>query len=176
MSGLPPWFLPGVAASLVVSLAVSGSISRLLCVRRTVGWGLVMALGIIVSATLTPRGDAVPVASCDLTMLGPASLARLLTVNETSLNLLLFIPLGTVLGLLPRSRRKVVIVAAAIVLPFAIEAIQLIAPYLSRACQAADIANNLTALAFGLVLGTAGGRLIRTRAPGRDPDPAAGLR
>ena len=71
----------------------------------------------------------------------------------------MFIPLGATIGLLPGSRRKAAIVIAAIALPFAIETTQLLAPALDRACESADVVDNLSGLAIGLVGGVVAGRL-----------------
>ena len=46
-----------------------------------------------------------------------------------------------------------------VILPFAIETIQLLATGLGRACQSSDVADNLTGLAIGLVIGVVARRL-----------------
>ena len=76
-----------------------------------------------------------------------------LRVNDTSLNVLLFIPLGTLIGVLPRSPYRVPILIAAIILPFAIEVLQLVISPLGRACQSADVFDNLLGLTLGLGAG-----------------------
>ncbi len=162
-----PWFLPGMVASVAVSLAAGGRVGRALGARRAVGSLLVLSLGIVVSATLTPlRGviefGATGQGACDFSRLGLAPLRELLRVNDTSLNILMFVPLGMVLGIVPRSRRKAALVAGAIALPFAIETIQLLVPALDRGCQSADVIDNLT----GLVIGLAAGAVIGWLAPG----------
>jgi len=153
-----PWFLPGVVISIVVSIAASGAVGRALGVRRAVAWVMVLSLGIIMAATLTPQREALAFGtqgspSCDLSRLGLAPLREVLRLGDTGGNILMFIPLGATIGLLPRSRRKAAIVIAAIALPFAIETTQLLAPALDRACESADVIDNLT----GLVIGLAGG-------------------
>jgi glycopeptide antibiotics resistance protein len=65
----------------------------------------------------------------------------------------MFIPLGATIGLVPRSRRMAVVLIAAIALPFAIEITQMLLPVLARACESADVVDNLT----GLVVGIGGG-------------------
>ena len=65
-----PWFLPGVAISLVLSLAGGGAVGRALGTRRAVASLLIFSLGIIVSATLTPLDgvldfDTVGRGTCD---------------------------------------------------------------------------------------------------------------
>ena len=49
--------------------------------------------------------------------------------------------------------------AVALALPFAIEATQLVVIPLGRACQGADVIDNLTGLVIGLMAGAVLGRL-----------------
>jgi len=160
------WFWPGVATSIVLGIVLSRRVARALKVRRTVAMTLLLSLGLIASATLTPSREAVRFGtigsgSCDLGRIGPASLAELLAFGDPTLNVLLFIPLGVVIGLFPASRRKVVLVVAALALPFAIETIQLLARGLDRACQSSDVSDNLTGLVIGLVVGLVVGVVAR---------------
>ena len=159
-----PWLLPGAAISVVVSIAASGAVGRALRVRQPVAWVMVLSLGIIIAATLTPRWAALAFgargsSSCDFSRIGLASLEQLLSANDSSGNVLMFIPFGVAIGLAPRSRRKAAIVTFAIALPFAIETIQLLLPALDRACESADVVDNLTGLAIGLAGGSVAGRL-----------------
>ena len=164
--GVPPlpWLVPGIALAGVVSVVASGRVGRWLGVRRTVGGGLILGLGMILAGTLTPMRSAldhgtVGSAKCDLTRMGLASPADLLEFYDAGLNILLFIPLGFAIGLAPRSRRKAALVVGAVALPFAIEATQLLVPWLDRACESADVFDNLTGLAIGLGGGVVAGRL-----------------
>jgi glycopeptide antibiotics resistance protein len=167
-----PWLLPGIAISVVVSMAASGVVGRALRVRRLVAWVMVLSVGVIMAATLTPQGEALQFgargsSSCDLSRLGPIPLAEFLQPTEASLNVLMFIPLGAAIGLVPHSRRGAAVVVAAIALPFAIETIQLLVPVLDRGCESADVVDNLT----GLAIGFAGGVLTRRLAAAVDPQP-----
>ena len=163
---LLPWLLPGLALSMAIGLFVSRPIGRLLTVGRPLAWAIVAGFGLIVSATLTPlRGgldlQAVATGTCDLSRIGPAPVALLVHVNETSLNVALFIPLGIAIGLVRTSRPRTALILGSIALPFVIEAIQLLAPILDRGCQSSDVVDNLTGLAAGLVIGT-GLRMLAT--------------
>lgn len=170
------WFWPGVATSIVLGIVLSRRVARAFKVRRTVAMTLLLSLGLIASATLTPSREAVRFGtigsgSCDLGRIGPASLAELLAFGDPTLNVLLFIPLGVVIGLFPASRRKVVLVVAALALPFAIETIQLLARGLDRACQSSDVSDNLTGLVIGLVVGVVARRLAQSASgSGREDD------
>lgn len=159
-----PGFLPGVIVSLVVSLAAAGIAGRSLGVRRSVGWLLVLGLGIIVAATLTPGRETADIGIatagyCDLSRWRPAPLAWL-SVNDTSLNVYLFIPLGVAIGLLPRTRRKLALAVIALALSPSVEMVQSIVTVLGRACQSGDVVDNETGLLIGLLIGTVVGRLL----------------
>jgi glycopeptide antibiotics resistance protein len=161
-----PWFLPGVAISVAVSLAASGAVGRVLGVRQAVAWAVLLSLGIIMAATLTPQSAALGSgargpAYCDFSRIGLAPWEQLLSANESSGNVLMFIPLGAAIGLVPRSRRKAAIVVGALALPFVIETTQLAVPWLDRACESADVVDNLTGLVLGLVAGSAAGWIVR---------------
>jgi glycopeptide antibiotics resistance protein len=133
-----------------------------------VAFVLILSLGVIVSATLTPQSEALAFgaqgsSSCNLSRLELAPLDELLAVNETSLNVLLFVPLGAAIALLPSTRIELVLAVAAIALPFAIEATQLLVPLLDRGCESADVIDNLTGLAVGFAGGVLAGWVARGR-------------
>jgi hypothetical protein len=160
-----PWFLPGVAISVVVSLAAGGVVGRVLGTRRAVASLLVLGLGIIVSATLTPLDgvldlDTLGRGTCDFSRMWLPALGELRRLNDTSLNVLLFIPLGISIALLPRSRRTLPVVVAAFALPFAVELVQLLVPALARGCQSADVVDNLLGLTVGVAVGVAARGLV----------------
>ena len=173
--GPSPLFLPGVGISLLVSRLASSRVGRALGVRPGLAFALLLSIGLIVSATLTPSpeefqyavgGTGAPEihATCDLSRIGLPPLESFGSMNDDSLNVLLFLPLGTALALLPGSRRKAGLVVGALAAPFAIETVQLILPHLGRACQASDVADNLTGLAAGLIFGTVVRLVARTTA------------
>ncbi len=161
-----PWFLPAVMLSAIVSVVIGRSLARLLRLPQSVAWGVVFAFGLILSATLTPLGDLAEVGrsgSCDVSRVGLPPLDQLRRVNDVSLNVLLFTPLGFAIGLIPRSRTKAGLFVAAIALPACIEAVQLLAPLLGRGCQTADVFDNLG----GLILGFGAGTLAMRAGSGR---------
>ncbi len=137
-------FLPGIVVSIVLALALSSRVAGRLRVSRALAILLMMSLGVVLAATITPSRDAVlygaqGAAGCDLSRLGPAPWSAYLHLDDTSLNVLLFIPLGMLIGMLPRSPYRWPIVAGAVILPFAVEGFQLVATPLGRACQSADV-------------------------------------
>lgn len=153
-----PWLLPGLVVSLAVAFVLDGPIERFFRTGPVLSWALVVSLGIMVAATLTPSRAAIDSGAsglrvCDFSRVELAPIREVLLFGDTGLNVLLFVPLGVTIGLLPPSRHKVALIAAAVALPFAIEAIQALVRSLDRACQSADVVDNLTGLAIGLVGG-----------------------
>jgi hypothetical protein len=162
--------------SLVVAVFASRPVARALGTGQILAGALVISLGIILSATLTPSpfGPQRHVGlagnpesyrpTCDLSRIGPAPIGDYLTINDTSLNVLLLVPLGLTIGLLPASRCKTAILVLAVGLPFIVEGTQLVVVPLNRACQSADVSDNLLGLVLGLAAGTSAGWLLGRRA------------
>ncbi len=153
-----PWLVPGIAVTLVLSVPASGPVGRWLRVRRGIAWVGLFSLGVIVSSTLSPLRPDVVVPSdldrtCDFARTWLAPLGDLASDWDATLNILLFLPLGWAIGLAPWSVRKIIVMSGAIGLPFAIEAIQLLAPPLGRGCESADVVDNPTGLVIGLGAG-----------------------
>lgn len=170
-----PWFLPGLALSVALAYAISLRVRRRFGGSRAVTWIFLASAGMILSATLTPLRDvlesgAVGAGGCDLSRLGPPPVGLLLEVNDVTLNVLLFIPLGIAIGLVPTLRSRVILLGVGVIAPFAIETIQSFAPILGRGCESADVVDNLS----GLVIGALGGALARrwlVRHEARPPTP-----
>jgi glycopeptide antibiotics resistance protein len=159
-----PGFLPGRALSALIALGAARRVAIALRARRLLTFGLLVSVGAILAATLTPNvGSLEPSPGntfCDLTRMTLAPLEELLSLhNEPSLNVLLFLPLGLALGLLPRSAGKVALLAGAIALQAAVEFLQGVLTPLNRSCSSADVVDNLTGLAAGFALGSAAGWL-----------------
>ena len=166
-----PGFLPGLIVALVISLATSGAVARWLGVRRSLAWLLLMGYGATLAATLTPGRESLdfgfePGGLCDLSRMRPAPLA-LLSLNYSTMNVCLLVPLGLAIGLLPRSWRKGALLIVAAGMIFWVEMIQAFAPALGRRCQSGDVVDNLTGLLIGLAIGSLVGFLIPTLARGR---------
>ncbi len=162
-------FGPGIVVSLVVSLATCGFVGRAMRISAIHGWALVMSLGVVLSATITPSRDALLFGAqgsgtCDLSSIGPGSWWELRHLDDVSLNILLFVPLGIAIGLLPHSRAKLIVLAGAFVLPATIELTQLVVVPLGRECQSSDVVDNVIGLLLGIVAGTMAGRIWQSRA------------
>lgn len=156
MSSVIPWFWPGLVVSLVIALVVARPVARAFGAARWQAIFLFVSLGAIVSATLTPDSSGLSTApwpSCDLSRLGFDTLRAYVTPSETSLNVLLFVPLGFALAILPASRHRSVALVASFGVTFAVEGLQLLVFPLGRGCQSADLVDNTIGLAIGLLAG-----------------------
>jgi hypothetical protein len=167
-----PLVVPGMVLWAAVAIVASPFLGRFFGASRLHAALLLMALGLVLLATLPPtgaalEGDGSQQDFCDFERVTLAPMSVLLRLNQTSLNVLLFIPLGIALGSLPWSRRALVAVVAAFLLPFAIESFQLLAHVLGRGCQSADVIDNTMGLVIGLTIGACArwlwGAVYRTR-------------
>lgn len=154
-----PWLLPGIGVALVVSIFANGPVARWLGTRRIVAGALIVSTGAILSGTVTPvsRGEGAlrqAVGACDLSRIRLAHFDELTRYSDEFINILLFIPLGFLIALVPRSPHRTALLIGAFALPFAIEATQLMIVPLRRGCESADVVDNLTGLALGLIAGT----------------------
>jgi hypothetical protein len=166
LTGPLPLLLPGIVISVVAALVFARPVAQVLGSSRNVAGLLIFSLGLIAAATLTPDGAAlfdgrVSTGQCDTSRTGLPPLRAFLRPNEASLNVLLFIPLGIAVALLPRTRRSFVVAVSAIALTFVIETLQLVLPALGRGCQTADLVDNLLGLAIGAIVGLVLERVAR---------------
>ena len=169
-----PWLWPALALAVAVSLILFRPLARALHAPRLVALLILLGLGGIVALTLTPGDDAFSpylFQDCFVRFVPPIGLGRVLNLGERGLNVLLFLPLGLGLGLLPRSWTKGALIVAALGLPFAIEWIQYAVPALDRSCSTVDLVDNLTGLVVGLVVGIVG-RIVVGLADRGDGGPA----
>jgi hypothetical protein len=153
-------FVPGLVVSLVVALLFGGAVGRRLGTSRWLGTALLLSVGLVLAATVTPSREAIlfgeqGAGTCGFSRVGLAPLWQLTRVDAVSLNVLLFVPLGLTIALLPPSRGRTGVLIGAFLLPFAVELTQLLVVSLGRICQSADVVDNLTGLAVGLLVGWA---------------------
>ena len=151
--------LPGLVITTVIALAVAGRVAQRLRTENWIAFVLVVSVGAVLSATIPPveggfRGQPAAAGRCDFGRMGLAPLSEYLHLGgDTSLNVILFVPLGLAIGLLGRSPVTAWLLVAALASPVVIEAIQSLAPMLGRGCQSRDVVDNLLGLGIGLVLG-----------------------
>jgi hypothetical protein len=170
-----PWFVPGVILAVIVALLIAPAIARALGTRRSVAYLLVVSIGAIIAATIPPNAggpdwDPGAGSQCDLDGPWLAPMSYYLRITEDSLNVLLFIPLGLALGLLPRSRRTLILIVAVLAIPIAVEATQLLLPVLGRGCELGDVVNNTLGLLLGLSIGRVVPVLARLASGPAGPD------
>lgn len=175
-----PWFWPALALAVSASLVACRPLAGALRTSPLVAFLLVLSLGGIVALTLTPGEDAfLPFnrSFCFIDAVGPIGVGRVLNLGERGLNVLLFLPLGASIAVLPGSRAKAALIAGSLVLPFLVEGIQYVLPAFGRSCSSVDVVDNLT----GLLVGFAVGGLVRLgialagRRPGTlGPSPTPG--
>jgi VanZ family protein len=154
-----PGFLPGMVIAVVLGAVVRRPVGRFLAMSDVEAWVLVVSIGAVLSATLTPGAEGprsvMTTLECDTSRMGPAPLSTYLTFGTTSLNVLLFVPLGWAITRIGRPAPRAAALVIAVLLPIAIEVIQLVATPLGRACQVADVVDNLVGLALGIGAGLA---------------------
>jgi len=156
---------PGILIAVVVSIVAARRFGRWLATSPVLAGYVLFTFGLILAVTITPSREALSEgivatgAFCDLSRLGPISLHDLFAFREPSLNVFLCVPLGVGLGLLPRSRRTLVVLGVALLTPIAVEALQGATPALGRVCESADVIDNVTGLAVGLVIGVLAGAI-----------------
>jgi glycopeptide antibiotics resistance protein len=157
-----PGFMPGVLVSGIAGVFMAPAFGRWLGTTTLRAWLVLIGFGIVVSATLTPlsEGQPLPMGACDFSRMHIAPLADLLRVSSSSLNVLLLVPLGVAVGLLPPGRRTTGVVIIALAMPFLVEVTQSLVPALGRGCQTADMVDNL----LGVVIGLAAGWLLSATA------------
>ena len=145
-----PWAVPAGLAAVVVAAALARPVARRTGQPPVVAWLVLASVGVIVGLTLTPSPDYPFPQSCDLDLIGP-TFRDLFTLNDRSLNVALFIPLGiAVVAIRTRSRLAWLLLAAAVA-PL-IELTQLFAAPLRRTCQAIDVIDNELGLVIGIVV------------------------
>ncbi len=159
-----PLLIPGVAIALIVAVALAPRAATRTGLSPLLAGMLVFAFGAILAITLTPgSGDGF---FFEQSWCGglrpPPRLGQLLSLGEHGLNVALFVPLGLLIGLIPRARPFATAAVAAGAMPIFIEWIQYSVPQLDRICQTWDVLENLMGLAIGLGVGVVVSFALRT--------------
>ena len=152
-----PWAIPLVLAGTAVAILVGVVGQRR---RGATAWlvaALIVSVSLVAAFTLTPNsglGEAVlgdPRAD-----LGPWGYLRepgyWLHLDERTLNVALFIPLGLTLALLARGAVRWVLLAAGLAAPWVIEGLQWVLPF-DRGPQVNDLVDNSTGFLVGFAVG-----------------------
>jgi hypothetical protein len=158
-----PLLVPGVAIALIVGVALAPWASARTGLSPLLAGMLVFAFGAIVAITLTPGSGEFFGRSWCGGLRPPPRLGQLVSISsEHGLNVLLFVPLGILIGLIPRARPFAIAAVIAGSMPIVIEWIQYSVPRLDRICQTWDALENLMGLILGLVVGVALAYGLRT--------------
>lgn len=153
-----PLAIPGVAIAFIVAVALAPRAATRTGLSPLLAGMLVFAFTAILALTLTPGGgDGFFFADSWCGGLRPPPrLGQLLSLSsEHGLNVAMFVPIGVLIGLIPRARPFAVAALVAGAMPIVIEWIQYSVPQLDRICQTWDALENLMGLAIGLGLGVA---------------------
>jgi hypothetical protein len=161
-------FGPGLVVALAVSILTSGPASRALRTSRLHAGAVVMGIGLVLAATVTPSREAllfgaVGSGTCDMTRLGIPSWWELRHIDDATLNILLYVPLGIAIGLCPPSRARSLVLVLAFALPITVELIQLVVLPLGRECQSSDVIDNVIGLVAGILAARAAQILASSR-------------
>jgi hypothetical protein len=155
--GNAPLLVPGVAIAVIAGVALAPAVASRTGLSPLLAGMLVFAVGAIVAITLTPGSGSgfFGRSSCGGLFPTPRLYQLASLSSEHGLNVVLFVPLGVLIGLIPRARPFAVVALGAIAMPIVIEWIQYSVPRLDRICQTWDALENLIGLAIGLGLGVA---------------------
>jgi hypothetical protein len=169
-----PLVIAALITTVVAAIALAPRLARRLGTTEPVARLLVLGFGFVLSWTLLPDADALRGLGsdgvCNTDRVGLIPWHELTSLNEHSLNVALFVPLGLAVGLLPLTRSSMAVVLAAFSLTFVVETVQLLVPALGRGCETADIFDNLLGLAIGIAVGLALRFVLRLpRSAGPDP-------
>ena len=145
-----PLLMPVVLMGLFIAVACG----RLLACRLRCPWwvavALVASLTLVIGVTLTPQS-----VSEDVVDAGEISWPFtwiLALLDERTLNVLLFVPLGFTIALIG-SRVLWFAVVGVLALPWAVEGIQYLVTWLSRDAQWQDVVDNTVGAVIGLGIG-----------------------
>ncbi|MFN8183084.1 MAG: VanZ family protein [Candidatus Nanopelagicales bacterium] len=148
-----PLFPVVFGAGMVFSAVFARSLARRLGLTPGIVFGLLASLSLVVAATLAPGSGGVW-GTCLREVVHPLGPRGLLAGGDRALNTWLFVPLGVFAAL--AARRRPWLLPLAFTVPFLVEAVQRVTPWLGRRCQFQDLVDNT----WGLVLGAAVGLLI----------------
>ena len=153
--GNAPLLVPGVAIAVIVGVWLAPAVATRTGLSPLLAGALVFMVVAIVAITLTPaRGPGTFGRSVCGDLFPVPRLWQLASLSsEHGLNVVLFVPLGVLIGLIPRVRPFAIVALGALAMPLVIEFIQYSVPRLDRICQTWDALENLIGLAIGLGLG-----------------------
>lgn len=155
-----PLTLPALILAVPLSFLVSRWLSSSTGVSRLLAFALMMALGVVLAATLTPRAETGWSGHVLMLDLERLSFERLTGVNETSLNVLLFVPLAFLATLIDSRHLRRRVLLGVWLCPLAVELVQAVFPGLGRiGFVLSDALANMLGVAIGVTIGVTVRRL-----------------
>lgn len=163
-----PMFWPGLLCSLVPAALLNQAVGRWLRAHWAVAFVLLLALGGLATLTLLPDAwgpfwgySRYAVRHCNLTGYGLRPLHDFTTVNPTSLDVALYVPIGLAGALAGTRARAATVLLGAALLPVVIEGVQYALPGIGHACTVQDVLDSLLGLALGAAIGLLTGPFAR---------------
>lgn len=145
-----PLVLPAVVVAVATALILMNSASRALRLARWQSFVLLASTGGVLALTLTPAR---------FRSWGAASISDV----EVLLNVMMFVPIGFIVALVPHDRYRWALALVAVLMPFGIEALQNFVHVLNRYPRWIDIAANVAGVLAGFGVAAV---LRRVRSPG----------
>lgn len=156
-----PWALPVLAVGVLAAALAGPLVGRVLCMPTWAAVVLISGAALVVAVTLSPLGTAAPgsspVPSLSAHPVPVAPTSELWRwpwhwwpIDERTLNVALFVPLGIGVGLVGRRPMRWFLVFIAVLSPFAIEGAQYLVGWLARDADWRDVVDNVTAWSSGL--------------------------
>ena len=145
-----PLLLPVVLVGLFIAVACGRLLARRLRCPWWVAVALVASLTLVIAVTLTPQSISEDV--IDAGEISWPFTWILALLDERTLNVLLFVPLGFTTALIG-SRVLWFAVVGVLALPWAVEGIQYLVTWLSRDAQWQDVVDNTVGAVIGLGIG-----------------------
>lgn len=160
-------FVPALVWAMVFGGLGGYAWARTAHVRWYLGLATAISVAVILALTLSAAGplpDAGYLAGvCVTSHWGPGTVDELTVIGEPSLNVALFVPLGVCIAL-HRGRVRVLALAIGVLMPVAIELVQMQLPALGRYCDVMDVSDNELGLLLGLGGGLVGAAVVRLAA------------
>ena len=152
---ITPWAAVGLFAVAAAAVLLAYPVGKLLKTNPIIVGLLMAAVGAALIFTLTPHyGPVSNPGGCYLRLSQPAR-ADLTLPTDFSLNILLFVPAGFLIMLLRPWWAVACGLVVAVMIPPAIEWIQMEKVDLGRTCSALDVATNEIGLFIGVAVGLA---------------------
>jgi len=172
-----PWAVPAALLALVLATAAAWPMARRMKAPVVPVWLFLASVGGFLAATVTPTAGAGQWsrhAASSFAVVFPSP-AELHSLNVTSLNVLLGVPLGLAAVLLAGELRRWWPLLTAVTLPLTVEVIQHLLPVLGRSgLLLPDVIDNVIGLAVGGFLGAlVFGVVLWWRRSSRQASPAA---